>query len=909
LSDRGLTGGEYGFSYLGQGSLTVCEGPETARLAVGAAASLTEWEALVGQGRYGEALGVASRALERTKREEDLALRLRIARGLALWLSGRVAPGRSEIEKVLDSSTQPLTLARAHEASGLMAWRAQDPEGAGRHLDAALGLYESSAYHVGSVRALLKKAGVLRDAGRVAEAQCLVQQALDLASGLQRSDLVSEARVAQCALFLAQGLWAPARGQIEGGESGGALEVYRRLLQVALGLAEGDLAFARDGLSHARKALALGSDPRGTAEGLLLASDLELAAGHAGEAVSLATEAHGVFASLQERDGECRSRVRLAHALLARGDVALAIDEARRAVALAPPTRAGLVAMSLLTLGRTLLRTSRVEAARAFDEALEAIPDGPFAVAARLGRALARGSCGSEPEVMAALAELESWGDRRIFSYSLSDVRELCGAERSGVAVEPRLITVADPVGEALVEAARALRGVDEWKARWHTVMRAVGEALPWWRAVLVDSPGWELRRDLDSPQVLSPHDLAVELAAIGTRPGVIDLLGDTTLRRHPTRVLHGLGAAMLTPLTSAGVLYVDVREESLPLPERASAFLLHLGRMIDSFRIEAPPDTEEETSLGFPGLVGRSAAMQELFREMRLVAPLDVAVHVFGETGTGKEKVAHALHRLSRRREGPWVAVNAASLNDELFESEMFGHVKGAFTGALSDRRGYVPEAEGGTLFLDEITDLSSRAQAKLLRFVQEREYRRLGETHLVHSDVRIVTASNVSLEERVAAGLFRSDLMYRLSQATLTVPPLRERGEDILLLGRHFVRELARRSGMPAPALGQEAARALLRHTWPGNVRELESEMVRALCRAGTGPLGGEHLSAAVARPQVPRAPLKQSLLACERAEITRALSRHQGNRTRAAWDLGLSRQALLAKINRLGIACPRR
>jgi DNA-binding NtrC family response regulator len=908
LSDRGLTGGEYGFSYLGQGSLTVCEGPETARVANGAAASLTEWEALVGEGRYAEALGVASRALDRSKSDEDTGHRLRIARGLALWLDGRVAPGRMEVQKVLDRSTETLTRARALEALGLMAWRAQEPHEARERLDAALRLYETSAYGVGRVRVLLKKAGLLRDATSFVEAQCLVELAVELACGLGRSDLIAEARLAQCALFLARGLWTQARSLLDGERSTGVLEVYRRLLQVALGLAEGDLAFAREGLSQARKALAPANDPRGTAEALLLASDLELAAGDPGEAVRLASEAQGVFANLHERDGECRSRLRLGHSLLARGDVALAVEEGRRALAVAAPSRAPLVAMSLLTLGRALLRTCRVEAARAFDEALEASADGPFAVAARLGRALARGARDTDAEVMAALGQLESWGDRRIFSYCLSDVRELCGVDR-GLAVESRPITVADPVAEALVDAARALRAADEWKARWHAVMRAAGQALPWCRAVLLGSPGWELRRDLESPQLLSPNDLAVELAAAGTKPGVIDLLSDAALRRHPTRVLHGLGAALLTPLVAAGMLYVDVREECLPLPAHATAFLLHLGRLIDSFLVEAPQEQEEETGMAIPGLLGRSAAMQELFREMRLVAPLDVSVHICGETGTGKEKVAHALHRLSRRREGPWVAVNAASLSDELFESELFGHVKGAFTGALSDRRGYVPEAEGGTLFLDEVTDLSPRAQAKLLRFLQERDYRRVGETHLVPSNVRIVSASNASLEERVAAGLFRSDVMYRLSQATLTVPPLRDRGEDILLLARHFVRELARRSDVPAPAVGQETARALLRHGWPGNVRELESEMVRAVSRAGGGTLGCAHLSAGVAQPQVSRAPLKQSLLAHERDEITRALRRHQGNRTRAAWDLGLSRQALLAKITRLGIACPRR
>ena len=177
------------------------------------------------------------------------------------------------------------------------------------------------------------------------------------------------------------------------------------------------------------------------------------------------------------------------------------------------------------------------------------------------------------------------------------------------------------------------------------------------------------------------------------------------------------------------------------------------------------------------------------------------------------------------------------------------------------------------------------------------------------MRADRRILTASNASLDERVAGGLFRSDLMYRLTQTMLSVPPLRARGDDVLLLARHFLRELARRAELPVPVLGQDAARALLRHSWPGNVRELESEMMRALSRAGASPLGSEHLSPSLGRQEASRTTLKQSLLVHERAEITRVLLRHQGNRTRAAWDLGLSKACLLSKINRLGIACPRR
>jgi sigma-54-dependent transcriptional regulator len=223
--------------------------------------------------------------------------------------------------------------------------------------------------------------------------------------------------------------------------------------------------------------------------------------------------------------------------------------------------------------------------------------------------------------------------------------------------------------------------------------------------------------------------------------------------------------------------------------------------------------------------------------------------------------------------------------------------------SGAVADRRGYVSEAEGGTLFLDEVTDLSPRAQGKLLRFVQDREYRRVGDPRLHRANVRLVTAANVRLEDCVRQGAFRQDLMYRLCQDTLTLPPLRQRGDDVVRLARHFLREAAPRHPLHvAPAVWSLIAR----HAWPGNVRELQSEMARARARAGSGTVRPEHLSMALTRPAVgPLQPLRQALALFEREHISRALQENGGHRARTAAQLGLSRQALLSKINRLGIA----
>jgi two-component system response regulator HupR/HoxA len=291
----------------------------------------------------------------------------------------------------------------------------------------------------------------------------------------------------------------------------------------------------------------------------------------------------------------------------------------------------------------------------------------------------------------------------------------------------------------------------------------------------------------------------------------------------------------------------------------------------------------------------------------MARVAGADVPVHIFGETGTGKEKVARALHRQSPRRGRPFVAVNASSLSDELFEAELFGHVRGAFTGAVADREGYVAAAEGGTLLIDEVADLSSRGQAKLLRFLTDGEYRRLGEAAPRRSNVRILTAANVELRARVTAGRFREDLLFRLAGAfTLVVPPLRDRGDDLELLCRHFLEQAARRHRLTPPRLPSDVALALRSYPWPGNVRELESEMQRLVVLSAGGPIRRDHVSPHVAQASAAPGPseLRASQRAWERDHIRSVLERHRGNRTRAAHALGITRQGLLEKLRRLGL-----
>jgi Nif-specific regulatory protein len=229
--------------------------------------------------------------------------------------------------------------------------------------------------------------------------------------------------------------------------------------------------------------------------------------------------------------------------------------------------------------------------------------------------------------------------------------------------------------------------------------------------------------------------------------------------------------------------------------------------------------------------MIGSSPGMRKVFEFIRRVAPTDSTVLVQGESGTGKELVAHALHRNSPRAEGPFVAINCAAIAETLLESELFGHEKGAFTGAVAQKKGKVEMAEGGTLFLDEVRELTPGLQAKLLRVLQEREFERLGGTRPIKLDIRVVAASNQSLSEAVKAGTFRNDLFYRLNVVTLTMPALRERREDISLLANHFVAKASRKCRVRVKPLSQEALACLMHYDWPGNVRELENALERAL------------------------------------------------------------------------------
>jgi transcriptional regulator with GAF, ATPase, and Fis domain len=261
-----------------------------------------------------------------------------------------------------------------------------------------------------------------------------------------------------------------------------------------------------------------------------------------------------------------------------------------------------------------------------------------------------------------------------------------------------------------------------------------------------------------------------------------------------------------------------------------------------------------------FGDLIGQSAALRQVVSQIDLVAPTEASVLILGETGTGKELVAHEIHRRSRRKDGPLVRVNCASIPRELFESEFFGHVKGAFTGAVRDRAGRFESAEGGTLFLDEIGEVPPDMQSKLLRVLQEKRYERVGDDRTRHADVRIIGASNQDLKQAVAAGRFRDDLYYRLHVFPITVAPLRDRKDDIPLLARHFVDLSVRDLKCAKPRLTRAGVNMLQGYDWPGNIRELRNVIERAVILARGGPLSFD-LPATAAPAVSPRAVSRDS------------------------------------------------
>lgn len=299
----------------------------------------------------------------------------------------------------------------------------------------------------------------------------------------------------------------------------------------------------------------------------------------------------------------------------------------------------------------------------------------------------------------------------------------------------------------------------------------------------------------------------------------------------------------------------------------------------------------------------GKSPAMQHLLSEIALVAPSEATVLIHGDSGTGKELVARAIHASSARSEKPLVTLNCAALNESLLESELFGHEKGAFTGADKRREGRFVEADGGTLFLDEIGDISPMMQVRLLRAIQEREVQRVGSNQTISVDVRLIAATHRDLAAEVNAGRFRQDLYYRLNVVAIEVPSLRQRREDIPLLAGHFLQRFAERNRKAVKGFTPQAMDLLIHYDWPGNIRELENAVERAVVLLTGEYISERELPLAIAGTPIPLGQSQdiQPLVEVEKEVILAALEKTGGNKTEAARQLGITRKTLLAKLSR--------
>jgi two-component system, NtrC family, response regulator AtoC len=436
----------------------------------------------------------------------------------------------------------------------------------------------------------------------------------------------------------------------------------------------------------------------------------------------------------------------------------------------------------------------------------------------------------------------------------------------------------------------------------------------------LLQSEGYHAIEAADGAEALTcihahdPDAVLLDLKMPG-RDG-LEVLGDLgpALADLPVIVVTAFGgsAAAIEAMRRGAYDYLtkpfDLDEVLLTLKralrQRALAF------EVKSLRARASEETAEvsdESADAEPELIGESAAMREVFKAIGLAAATDAPVLIVGESGTGKELVASALHRHSDRAAGPFIRVNCGALPEGLVESELFGHERGAFTGADRQKPGRFERASGGTIFLDEVGELPQSAQAKILRVLQQREFERVGGTETLRADVRVISATHRDLSKEVGAGRFREDLYYRLNVARIVIPPLRDRAEDISPLAENILRRAERRQGWGELSLSPEALTAIRERPWPGNVRQLENALTRAVIAARGRTILPEHLDADESiNPVLPAPgdaaeslPLRVLLAEVERRAIHRALLSCGGNRTKTAERLGISRRQLFDKI----------
>ncbi len=406
-------------------------------------------------------------------------------------------------------------------------------------------------------------------------------------------------------------------------------------------------------------------------------------------------------------------------------------------------------------------------------------------------------------------------------------------------------------------------------------------------------------------------------------------LLPDPSVSRLHARIFRVGNQYFLADNSRNGTFVEEKRVSQVALDDglafRIGPYHIHFSRettppstgepptvVADSRSDSQPPEARgkrpDKTTSSTLGIIGYSTVIKELLRNIQKVAASDFPVLIEGETGSGKELVSRGIHECSTRKGGPFVVVNCGAISPELIESELFGHEKGAFTGATVQRRGAFEIAHGGTIFLDEIGELPIRLQPKLLRVLEQKEIKRVGGNETLLVDVRVVAATNRNLRKEVSDQNFRDDLYFRISTITLSVPPLRERREDILKLASHFLTDVSRRTDQPSPTLSAAAADVLSACSWPGNVRELRNAIQRAVVMCDGPTLESTDFAFLCAgEPGLPEVPEGGSLSKweqSERANILSELSRQRGNKTRAARELGIAKSTLFEKLKKYGI-----
>ena len=408
-----------------------------------------------------------------------------------------------------------------------------------------------------------------------------------------------------------------------------------------------------------------------------------------------------------------------------------------------------------------------------------------------------------------------------------------------------------------------------------------------------------------------APFDLILTDLALGRGTTGMDVLRASKEQRPETAVV------MITAHGSEKIAVEAMKlgaEDYVPKPFDNDELRMVIRRALDRTRLQRENRwllERVERDYGFGSLIGSGAGMREVFETIQKVAATDLSVLIRGESGTGKELVAQALHQGSARRSGPFVAVNCAAISAQLVESELFGHEKGAFTGADARRVGRFEAADGGTIFLDEIGDMAADTQAKVLRVLEERVFERVGGNRPVTADVRVVAATHRDLEAEVKKGAFREDLYYRLNVVEVAIPPLRERVEDIPALAMRFLGQLAERLDREPKQLEEEALSRLVQHPWRGNVRELRNVIEQACVLSEAQVIGVEDLRLNAREGSLPVSrgagvPFREAKRAAvedfERVYLIRALRAHDGNISRTAEAIGMVRQSLQQKIREL-------